>query len=558
MNFREGFPSKFQLELVLHKMHLNFGDPFGKICITVSVGNDKKSIIKYPAAKKETIISEIITFNPTLYECSVNKFHDSLAHVEVLLLKRENQRFVGDFNINLADLAKNVNQSRFEETKILDLNNSSHYNGKLDLTIKLFYQTKKQNRSSSHTAFESKEDVKENFINPTRFRNESPKRAIFNSNENPLEINIPVEIAENGRPSCYSEKKNRSSDPRIPIMELENYHFHDNNILKEKKEQFVQTEEEEINKEKMHRFNENNNNILKEKIETFMQTEQEEILNFNKNLNEKIESFMQTDEECPKNFQEGINEEIKKKNEIYEQLLLEKENIINDNMKRMELAEQLLFEKENKIKAIEEDLVKNQHNEIILMEKIKAIENNLKEERENREHKILDLTEENSKISKIFDQEKLSYLKKHSSLMEDLDAQRKKETSYQKNIRNLENSLEEMKATLSTLQKKYIDECRDKVMEEKQIENKRNEMKNLESYNENLKKQMVNKEKKLNEVEEINSILQEEFLKCKQKLADVINLLFEKGGTDLMESVEALLELDSSSDPKSSTQINKI
>jgi len=472
MNVCEGFPSKFQIDFFFIKSYLNFGDPFAKMSVTMTLNNEKKSLVKLPIAKKETTLSEQISFIPTLYECPVNKFNDCIAQIEVNLLKKENQkRFVGDFQLNLAEYAPKANKKVFEDTQTVDLNNSSHYNGKLSFTIKMSYQMKKQIRSLSHNSFENKEII-------PNIRTESPKRAISNIK---YVDNRLSEQSDHKPEPIYEEKKKqrRSPDPRISIMDLEN-------------------------------------NL---EFEAFHAVQSEKI--------EKIEKEMQT-EEIAINFCEESN------NNNVNNIILEEE--IN---KRMHSSEQIVKEKENNIKALSEELAQSQNSEKVLLEKVKELEFSLKTELETKDEKILALTEEKNKIQQSYDQEKVDFLKKYNTLMEDLDKQMKKENQFQKNIRILEKS----KTNISKLQVIFEEEHMGKVMNEKEIENMRIEHKNLEQYNENLKKQIGNKEKKLNELEESSSRLQEDYVKIKQKLAEVMNLIFEKGGSELMESMEALLEL---------------
>ena len=65
MNIREGFPSKFQLDFLFQKISLNFGDPFARLSLIVNILTEKKSISKFPVAKKETTFNEAISFTPT-------------------------------------------------------------------------------------------------------------------------------------------------------------------------------------------------------------------------------------------------------------------------------------------------------------------------------------------------------------------------------------------------------------------------------------------------------------------------------------------------------------
>ncbi len=67
------------------------------------------------------------------------------------------------------------------------------------------------------------------------------------------------------------------------------------------------------------------------------------------------------------------------------------------------------------------------------------------------------------------------------------------------------------------------------------------DLKKLEEHRENLKKELNRKEAKINELEEIVKNLQMKYVKTKEDVADIINLIFEKGGTELMEDIEGFM-----------------
>lgn len=503
MNIREGFPSKFQLDFLFQKITLNFGDPFARLSLIATLSTEKKSLLKFPVAKKETVFNEAFSFTPTLFECSVNKFNDCIVNIEVFLLKKENQkRLVGDFSLNLAEYAPKANKRLYEENLTVDLNNSSHYNGKLSFNLKISYQIKKQARSLSHTALSTPQNKE---VLPS-FRVESPKKnapknQFFAANR------LSDHSEQQEKEGNYETKSQRlSPNPRVSIMELENCpEFDTFNQIHLPKESY-------------------------EKIERGVQTEDDR-LEKNEENKRKIEEII-----VKENNINNLEEDFRRKVEELEKALTEQENIRKS-------FEEALREKEEKIIKISKNLSESQNNEKQLLEKMGILEGTLQGEQDSNKEKIANLTEEKDKIQRILDSEKHEFLKKYNILSEEIDKQMKKEANSQKTIRNLERELEEIKGSMTRFQAKLEEEHMGKVMFEKDMEAVKIEKKTLELYNESLKKQMENKEKKLHEIEENNSKLQEDYVKIKQKMGDVINLVFEKGGAELMEHLELLLEL---------------
>lgn len=451
-NYREGFPYKFLLHLNFNQVILNFGDPFARILLTVSIDSQTKTITRYPIAKKETLINEIISFELVLHQFSIHKFHDSSAHIEVLLIKKDNQkRFVGDYNVNLAEIAHKVNKSTsFEELRIVDLNNSSHYNGKLQFWINLIHQTKKQTRSLSQTHFELRQVSP---IKEMKEKVEKLKKAGIKNNENDFQLNI------------------------------------------------TSKEHEKID--------------IKERANSFAGNDQNN------------EEFEFTNEKPEKEIQTLFE---------FEKYILEKE----EQMKKMKEIEEI---KEREINIIKEELSKSQENQKLMLENIKNLEDSLQEViGKNRKDSCLN--EENEILITKLQEDNNALKIKNESLSNELEKSIKIEENDEKTIETLKNSIEQYKEKTKELIEKLDDALREKANGGIEIETMKNEHKNLQLFNENLKKQITNKEKKLSELEEINVKLQEDFLRNKQKLADVLNLIFDKGAIDLMEDIEKLMGLE--------------
>lgn len=482
MSIREGFPSKYLLEVEFHKLNLNFGDPFAKIFIGVSTPHEKKRISKYPVAKKETIINEIIPLNIILFEKSMNKYNDMMINIEVLLLKKDNQRrFVGDIEFNLADLAPKASKSTFEETQTIILSNSSHYNGKLTLTIKLFYQSKKQMRSlsQSNKFVQEQEITEELFFEENRKESTkkaaSPQKHYIEMNRESLNLESDTHSQEN---FPHSEiKKKTAREERISLLETHSDHFH-----------------QEVSEEIIARI-----------------TSQKEI---------------QTDE----NF-ENVLENEKKAEELQQKI--------------MDL-EEILLKKEKELEIMENDRDSNKKNVKLLEEKISIFEKSIQSELEAKEVRISEFNEEKNKIIRQLENEKIDLHQINDKLSSDLKKNREKEIEVSQKIKNAEILIEEYKENIAELQKKINDDKMQKIMDEKELENLKKELKNMQDYNENLKKQITNKEKKLAELEENNTKIQEDFIKNKQKMADILNIVFEKGGPDLMEEIETSMGLTDS------------
>lgn len=483
MSIREGFPSKYLLELEFHKLNLNFGDPFAKIFISVSTPLEKKGISKCPAAKKETIINEIIPLSITLFEKSMNKYNDMMINIEVLLLKKDNQkRFVGDIEFNLADLAPKASKSTFEVIQTIILNNSSHYNGKLTLTTKLFYQSKKQMRSLSQSnKFVQEQKISEElFFEENRKENTkkagSPKKQYMEINRESLNLENDTHSQES---FPYSEiKKKPTREERISLLETHSDHFH-----------------EEVSGEIIARV-----------------TSQKEI---------------QTDE----NF-EKFGENEKKTEELQQQI---------------KIFEEVLLKKQKELEIMEEERDSCKKNEKILEEKLNLIEKTIQIQLQEKDLTISELNEEKNKVIRHLENEKIELCGLNNKLSTELNKFREKESEFNQKIKSLESLIEDYKKNIVKLQEKINEDKMQKIMDEKDLENFKKELKNLEDYNENLKKQITNKEKKLEELEQANAEIQENFVKNKQKLAEILNIVFEKGGPDLMEEIETSLGLADSS-----------
>lgn len=113
---------------------------------------------------------------------------------------------------------------------------------------------------------------------------------------------------------------------------------------------------------------------------------------------------------------------------------------------------------------------------------------------------------------------------------------------YENKIKEIENNFSlnlESKAQDFLLKNENINEELKKITIE--LQKKQENIKYLEEYNENLKKQLKNKEEKIDFVENNLNSLQCDYVKNKQELAEVINLIYEKGDSDLMEEIESLI-----------------
>ena len=67
------------------------------------------------------------------------------------------------------------------------------------------------------------------------------------------------------------------------------------------------------------------------------------------------------------------------------------------------------------------------------------------------------------------------------------------------------------------------------------------DVKKLEEHRENLKKELMRKDGKILELEESLRNLQGKYVKTKEEVADIVNLVFEKGGLELMEEIEGYM-----------------
>jgi chromosome segregation ATPase len=67
------------------------------------------------------------------------------------------------------------------------------------------------------------------------------------------------------------------------------------------------------------------------------------------------------------------------------------------------------------------------------------------------------------------------------------------------------------------------------------------DVKKLEEHRENLKKELLRKDGKIIELEENLKNLQVKYVKTKEEVADIVNLVFEKGGLELMEEIEGYM-----------------
>lgn len=118
----------------------------------------------------------------------------------------------------------------------------------------------------------------------------------------------------------------------------------------------------------------------------------------------------------------------------------------------------------------------------------------------------------------------------------------KQKAFYENKIKEIENIFSlnlESKTQDFLLKNENINEELKKITIE--LQKKHENIKYLEEYNENLKKQLKNKEEKIEFVENNLNSLQCDYVKNKQELAEVINLIYEKGDSDLMEEIESLI-----------------
>lgn len=334
----------------------------------------------------------------------------------------------------------------------------------------------------------------------------------------------------------------------------------------------------QINKEGLMNNIENLNKMLDEKnkfitiLEKTIEEKNQKIVELNKTYCKEMEGFQfkildQSNEiKSSKLLIEKINEEkeglldsIKEKDQnIFNlQLQIEEKTRILENMEveNLNVSYQTLEnEKYSKEKDCLLQSLEKEYNDIRSEYEAKKSENEskiieLSNILEQKQKEIIDLKiKVNEQIKNLEIQEKIENSNKDlqsklTDLNQDINQYKDKTNELTIENQNLSNSIQTLKENLAHLENLKNENSELSIKNKELFDKTKNSYEKiieLENYNKQLKKEIQTKEGRLSEMEDLYNILQRDFVKTKQELADTINLIFDKGSSDIMEELEEL------------------
>lgn len=592
-----GTPYKYQLDILLQKAELSLSNPLGKLSFVFRINNQRVESTSRIKALKEVVLNELVSTPVSFYETSENNYEETILHLDMFLNQTKSSKIIGVADINITDLANVSNRLEGEEEFYITLEKSPEYKAKLLLKVgikclgmeiieKPNFNTKKRGHSNipqkTYEFEEEKSEImntseieikqkshqvgKTRSVTPTPASNSLAKQTITKNEllekKKPLVNSKIIEDVENERKVNQQretkietvEKVERNEKVKKSGQKIDQNFLMNTPIKKEKlenipistipalsdtlnttlEESTLKKEDQDVPPRRRDTFGfksqdppENNDDLIifeGSSNNTENSKQLESLKEENKNLlKEKVrlENLLSEIKDVKKGIEKEQNEKliiVSRENSVLKDDLQKKNMEISNIFKKNEEMKSLLEEKETEVKRLEE-LASGLQKEILLLRKelregfeAHGSENvhQLKGFIQKLEGDLLEKNLEKNEVLKKKDEELKELKKSNALLMENNTKLQQNLLAYSKEFGNEKIGLKE-------------------------------ELKKVEDHKENLKKELGRKETKIIELESNLKALQQKYIKTKEEVADIINLIFEKGGIELMEEIEGFM-----------------
>lgn len=587
-----GTPYKYQLDLFLQKSELILSNPLGKLSFVFRINNQRIESLQRPKALKEVLLNEAISSNITLYETSESNYEEAILHIDMFLNQTKSSKIIGVADIVLTNLANSCNREEIGDNFSIIMDKSPEYKAKLSLSINIkclgievIEKPNLNNKKRGHSNILKKNyefeegnseilnsedlDLKQKFhqigktrsVTPTPVSNSMAKQTMKSEiieKKKPINNRYTVnntvdheykseEIIDSGRKPQEKVEKTKKSPQQIkdqnytmstpPVKKvLENIAVStipnlsetinttmETSAFKKDSEEYQPRrrdtfgykgddqennedvsilEENKDNTKQLENLKQENKTLLKEKVrlENLLAEMREVKKTMEKEQNEKLVMISRENN--------SLKDELSKKNQEHKNLSVKNEEMMN-----------ILEEKEIEVRRLE-DLAAGLQKEILLLRKEikenKGTSGNsesiqqLKSVVQRLEEEVQEKTNEKNEIYKKKEEELKELKKANALLMENNTKLQQNLLAYSKEFGNEKLELKE-------------------------------ELKKIDEHRDNLKKELGRKDTKIQELEENFKSLQQRYVKTKEEVADIINLIFEKGGIELMEEIEGYM-----------------
>lgn len=588
-----GTPYKYQLDLFLQKSELILSNPLGKLSFVFRINNQRVESLQRPKALKEVVINEAISSNITLYETSENNYEEAILHIDMFLNQTKSSKIIGVADIILTNLANACNREEISDNFNVIMEKSPEYKAKLSLNINIkclgieiiekpILNNKKRGHSNiikKNYEFEegnseiiNSEDVdlKQKFHQMGKTRSVTPT-PVSNS------------MAKQTMKSEIIEKK-KPINNRYTVNNTVDYEYRTEEIIdsSERKQQ----EKVEKTKKSPQQFKDQNYTMSTPPVKKVLENiAVSTIPNLSETINTTIDTsaFKKDSEEYqprrrdtfgykgnePENNEDlSILEESKDNTKKLENLKQENKTLLKEKVR----LENLLAE----MREVKKTMEREQNDKLIAISR----ENNaLKDElsKKNLEHKNLSakneemmtiLEEKEIEVKRLEDlaaglQKEILLLRKEikenkgnngnsenihqlKGIVQRLEGEVQEKSNEKNEIyKKKEEELKELKKANALLMENNTKLQQNLLAYSKEFGNEKlelkEELKKIDEHRDNLKKELGRKDAKIQELEENFKSLQQRYVKTKEEVADIINLVFEKGGIELMEEIEGYM-----------------
>lgn len=596
---------KFQADFNFQKLELASSNPSSKISIVLKSGPQHLESIQRPKANYETEINEsLILVTSIFYEAIKSKYQEKLVQVEVNLYNGALSHPIGYGKIDLAQFAARALEKDFENDVILVLEKSPEYQAKLQFRLKLKYIGEEENsttlikklkistnspilysherkqsvssefqaksqRSITPTPNSSQNQIKSSYISKTPKEQREPrsdrsksKGKVVKPEEAPKKVGNrfqqianTVLIMKNSTTTIVKRTASKSPGPGprkegfkplvIPGPLFQNKYSSNN--LEEK--QLFEGKIKEI-KEESYNYQQKLSLISKElednegRCQEIMQRIKEfELKNskLKKDLEKNNIELKKTSEFLlhKSNGRHETQPQQQKKNDLNNDVNIAKEKIdelvsdfdrLNNEKNFLETEMTILKQENYNLNQTIQDLTKKTEMNNSTIEEINKKQMDLKNEYLNLKTKQPNILNTN-KINDLFSDsfKKLKELEVQSSNLQ------RQITEGNEEIKNKKNKYLESESIIVDLKLQILKKSEEqKTLEENGL--------NLEEEVRKLKNELSKKEQIKVEAMEMTIAHQDGYVKTKQDIADIFNLVFEKGGDDLMDELEHFLQ----------------
>jgi len=594
---------KFQADFHFQKLELLSSNPSSKISITIKCGQQQIESLQRPKANYETELNESLTLVTSIfYEDFKQKYQEKLVQIDVNLHNGSLVNIIGYGRIDISQFATLAIEQAYENDIILVLEKSPEYQAKLNMRLSLKFSGNEENNSSllkklkNNSSQPSKgspglQQISKsimstgNQLKPKRSLTPTPKSsqhqtksAILPKNTKELresraersqskggkmeetrgksankfqQVANTVLLMKNSTTTIVRRTASKSPPPRkegfkamiIPGPMFQNKY---SNVYEEKRS--IEGKIQEIKEDKIS-FDEKLSGITKELDKK--EGECEELLQKIKDYemkNSKLRKDLEKNKAELKrtsdyiafsinNKQEEGNTEKKKEvllNEIdfgKEKLneLLGDFNRLSNEKTNLQADVVVMKQEVNDVNQTIQELNKINDDKNGIIQEMNQKQMDLKNEYMNLKTKQPNILNQ-SKINDLFSD---SYRKQKELEVQSTNLSKKISEGNDEIIRR-ENNFFEQEGGIEVL-KTQISE---KTQERKDLQDK---IKVLQEEVEILKAELPKKEQKKIEVLELTMAHQDGYVRTKQDIADIFNLVFEKGGDDLMDELDRFL-----------------